>query len=373
MLGPGTNVVATSSGRGVADAGTAFHRVPQIESLRGFAALYVFVGHMVVSLDLLRGAAAMPFKFGGEIVMLFFLVSGFVVMLSVVRAPHLTFPAYLRKRFTRIYPIFLLSLAVGYLVTREMGLDLPTLLGNIFMLQDYTQAKPGTLFSTYRNPALWSLSYEWWFYLMFWPILRGVPEHRQLGFVTAVGMVAAVLYTLAEFQPLLFVALFPTWWWGAEMGRDVARTGSPRMRRILFAAGWTVACWALIVAATALRSRSSLSLSVHPVLELRQVGITMVYLAIVALFTWPRTLGFLRRMRPFHILAPISYGLYALHAPMVLLVSEWPAVAPVRGVVCVALALSLAFVAERLWQPAAKAGIDRMIAVFSRSRWGRTA
>jgi peptidoglycan/LPS O-acetylase OafA/YrhL len=43
-----------------------------------------------------------------------------------------------------------------------------TLLGNIFMLQDVISLKPNVISAVYMgNGVLWSLSYEWWFYILY--------------------------------------------------------------------------------------------------------------------------------------------------------------------------------------------------------------
>ncbi len=329
----------------------AGQKITPIETLRGFAAIYVAVGHLVLSQNLVVGPGQIAFKFGGEAVMLFFLVSGFVVMFSVMRTPDMRFGEYLWRRATRIYPVFLLALLVGYLATWRAGVDWPTLIGNIAMLQDYDQAKPGTIVSTYRNPALWSLSYEWWFYMLFWPLTRLVAERFQLAAVTAGSAIAVLAYAWLEFQPLLFIALFPTWWWGAEIGRDVVRGQEPRMGRILIAGAVSAAVFGAIALADVLAT-GRVELSKHPVLELRQVVVTLIFLLPIALFGWQRVLRGLAKVPVFAALAPISYGLYALHYPVVLWTADLGLPLPVQVVLASILALVLAWFAERLWQPA---------------------
>ncbi len=329
----------------------AGQKITPIETLRGFAALYVAIGHLVLSQNLVVGPGQIAFKFGGEAVMLFFLVSGFVVMFSVMRTPDMRFGEYLWRRATRIYPVFLLALLVGYLATWRVGVDWPTLIGNIAMLQDYDQAKPGTIVSTYRNPALWSLSYEWWFYMLFWPLYRLVGERHQLATVTVASAIAALAYYWLEFQPLLFTALFPTWWWGAEIARDVVRGQEPRMGRIL-AAGAVTAAVLGAIALFDMLATGRVEISKHPVLELRQVTVTLLFLVPIAVFGWARVLAGLAKVPLFAALAPISYGLYALHYPVILWSAGFGLPPLAHAVLASLLALALAWFAERLWQPA---------------------
>lgn len=337
-------------------------RIEPLETLRGFAALYVALGHLVLSIALVSGPAQIPFKFGGEAVMLFFLVSGFVVMFSVLRAPRMSFAGYFWRRATRIYPIFLLALLIGYLVTWRDGVDWPTLIGNILMLQDYDQAKPGTIVQTYRNAALWSLSYEWWFYMMFWPLYRLVDERLQLALVTAASGAAALIYYWVEFQPLLFVSLLPTWWWGAEIGRDVARGETPRMVRILVAGSVTCSIFGGIALYDAL-ARGQLTISLHPVLEFRQVLVTLIFLLPIALFGWAKVMRSLSAVPFFAALAPISYGLYALHFPVIVWASSFELPPIAIAVLATAVAFPLAWFAERLWGPAVKAMLERWLGI----------
>jgi peptidoglycan/LPS O-acetylase OafA/YrhL len=54
-----------------------------LEAVRGGAALYVFLGHFIISLIVNKNSLFLiPFRFGQEAVILFFLMSGFVIELS---------------------------------------------------------------------------------------------------------------------------------------------------------------------------------------------------------------------------------------------------------------------------------------------------
>lgn len=334
-------------------------RIDGIESLRGFAATYVFAAHIAVLFAIAGPSTALFFKFGTEAVMLFFVVSGFVVMFSVQRTGISSYGAYFRKRFTRIYPLFLLSLLVAQILTWAQGVDWRALLGNIAMLQDYAQGRPGTIVPTYRNSPLWSLSYEWWFYQLFWPIYRFVPRNRQLQLVTAVGIAATWCYFVVKFQPLLFIALFPTWWWGAELSRDLL-DGEIRWQRILVAASISTASFGATIIAT-LAMQGHVSLVDDPTFEFRQSLDVLAYLGIAALFGWARTMGSLNRVSVFRRLAPISYGIYALHYPLVIFAGSLGLSGWTAALCCVPATLALAAFAELVFQPWAKRLLDALV------------
>lgn len=250
--------------------------------------------------------------------MLFFLISGFVIMYSMELASDRSFSAYFSRRFFRIYPIFLLSLAVGYACSGEVNVDYRTLAGNAFLLQDFSLVKPGVLFDPFcGNIPLWSLSYEWWFYLMFFPIYRYLSKDKQIIVVTTISIVSIIMYNLVPFQPFLFPAYFPLWWAGAEIARAM-RSGLPiPYRRILISLGIVAFAFAVFAGLDHLRS-GLWSVGHHPFLELRHVA--AIIGMVVLLFICRRfpALAVERLVAPCAVVAPISYGVYALHYPLVI-------------------------------------------------------
>jgi len=150
----------------------------RLENLRGFAALYVLLHHISSSyLHLQQTFIGSFFRFGQEAVILFFILSGFVIAYSTASREPASYREYLFKRATRIYPIFLISLAIAwFLPVQEPHAHSnppPTwlwLLGNLAMLQDVS-TKPGVWIEPFfGNSPLWSLSYEWLYYLIFFPL-----------------------------------------------------------------------------------------------------------------------------------------------------------------------------------------------------------
>jgi peptidoglycan/LPS O-acetylase OafA/YrhL len=309
-------------------------RLRRLECLRGAAAFYVFLHHYVHVVVTPHAAWAWVgkfFKFGQFAVLLFFVVSGFVIYYSsIARDPELGFRAYFIRRFRRIYPPFLLALLITWIAEcvyqGTLADPMPVeLLGNVLMLQDTNVA---SWFEPYlRNAALWSLSYEWAFYLMFFATHLALKdrEHLQKWLVVLLSVIGFGTYWIAGNQISLFLMYYPIWWAGVEIARELVATGDVTLRKQLVPLGnLALMCglWAIPVY-LALRSGTPLVMWKHPVIEFRHFVTAGVIL--VAGLAWHRMkwIGFYRILGQFERVAPISYGLYIVHYPIVHIASKY--------------------------------------------------
>ncbi len=325
-------------------------KIGAVEAMRGIAATYVFLGHVAIEVIERGSPLLLPMLFGQEAVMLFFLVSGFVIVYSMEGARDKTFASYLDRRFFRIYPIYILSLALSALAYQKG--TVADFFGNLFMLQDFKYGKPGVLFDTFGgNVALWSLSYEWWFYLMFFPLWRYVPERLQFTLVSAVGMTAGALFFAVKFQPLLFLAYFPVWWAGVEMGRAVFRGQPIPFGRIITALCLLTAVFAAGAGLEIWQTRT-VSFGVHPMLELRHIAASLIFVVVLALYLRFRPFDVSPLLRPFEKLAPISYALYALHMPVIVYILADKPSKPVMALAMLTVPFMLAWFGEKPYQSA---------------------
>lgn len=114
-------------------------RLQSLDIVRGFAALAVVLYHYSVMLPhFAPGAQPIPFAFsrGGYGVHLFFVVSGFVILMSLERS---TARQFLVSRFTRLYPVYWLACFLTFAVltlSRSIPYDVTvrTFLVNLTML-----------------------------------------------------------------------------------------------------------------------------------------------------------------------------------------------------------------------------------------------
>lgn len=299
-------------------------RLDALESIRGFAATYVVAGH-ICNVYFHNPAWAFPFRFSAEAVVMFFLLSGFVVRLST--RDDSSVMDFFRKRIKRIYPLFVVSLGFSYLLAsagaHEWAPVLGSkLLGNLLMLQDFGYARPGVWVEQYYNEALWSLAYEWWFYVFFIALLKwgGTPFGRNFC-VLAAAAIAMIGHSIWPNQLSYFVVNFVIWWSAAEVARHYMQSGRIQMKNVW---PWCIAmlvlaaCWMPFVIGMPAQDRS---LGLYPILDLRRFMAGALFLALGWLWykRWHQggSAFFQRTFGPFKRVAPISYGIYILHFPVI--------------------------------------------------------
>jgi peptidoglycan/LPS O-acetylase OafA/YrhL len=344
-----------------------------LEAIRGAAALYV-VAHHAAALNGWTGPLKAVTAFGQEAVIVFFVLSGFVVALAQERTSQPEFAAYLRRRAVRIFPIYLLAIALaaglaGSNPDPRVRTDVATLVGNLFQLQDISSLKPGVLVDVFGgNFPLWSLSYEWWFYLGFYALWRWRPDSLRDRDVAAAGALAVLVYAVIPNQIALFVAYFPIWWAGARLSHHYLR-GEDRFRWSgLAPLAVVTGLWAAVVAVQFVGGEA-LSPGLYPVLPLRHaIGGGVAVLLALALCRrrpgWEATEVWL--LTP---LASLSYAIYVFHYPILASGLFAPLPPAVRLPVQLALILLLALLAERVVQPL----LNRLFAVGPRAPAGARA
>jgi peptidoglycan/LPS O-acetylase OafA/YrhL len=144
--------------------------LPGLELIRGLACLQVFVSHIFIVLMFHSRAKINPsywklevLNWSYESVIVFFVLSGYVIALSQQRKQRDSL-SFMTARFHRLGPLYLVAVAVSF------GLEAlfypppayTQLLGHLLFIQGSTLTP---VFNT--NAPLWSLGYEFYFYLIF--------------------------------------------------------------------------------------------------------------------------------------------------------------------------------------------------------------
>lgn len=327
-------------------------KLAALECLRGFAAIYVVAGH-ICNLYFMNPWWSLPFRFAGEAVILFFLLSGFVIRYSTKDTVGTS--EYLFKRVRRIYPLFALSLLLSYLLaslpTREWAPVNPwQLAGNLVMLQDFGFARPGVWVDQFYNQALWSLSYEFWFYIFFIVIIRTLRGMDQQSLaVAAIAVVGVGVQFLWPNQISFFATHLSIWWSGVRIAHEYRTFATVSLRRQGIWAGFMLFMAALWAIPLLNIPRSEWSFGLYPIMEMRRFAFAGIFIPAAITFAnqlWNRggrsvfrwTLG------PFGTLAPISYGIYAFHFPILVVLLTISAIhSPI--LYCVAALASIVVVA----------------------------
>lgn len=162
-------------------------RLTSIDALRGVAAIVVVLAHTVENASFV-GMASMPsgigivldrlFSFGRVGVTLFFVISGFCIHLQWARARaegkalQIHFFSFWKRRFTRLYPPFLVALGI-YLAAQTWNgtiawdaFDVYNLVSHLLMLHNFDVR---TIFSI--EAVFWTLAIEEQLYLAYFLLL----------------------------------------------------------------------------------------------------------------------------------------------------------------------------------------------------------
>jgi len=171
-------------------------RLDGLDALRGLAAMAVVLFHYTTRFDQLFGHESVPlvsFPYGHYGVNLFFIISGFVIFMTIERskAPM----DFVVSRFSRLYPAYWVAIALTFAITHWLGLP-----GHLVELK--TAALNGLMFHgmllrvPHVDGVYWTLEVELLFYigmfaLMVTSQLRHV--HRVLFLLLAVRLTYFVL------------------------------------------------------------------------------------------------------------------------------------------------------------------------------------
>jgi peptidoglycan/LPS O-acetylase OafA/YrhL len=329
-----------------------------LDSIRGAAAIYVVLHHWLPHLSSVpKWISKGVFAFGQESVMLFFLLSGFVIGLSCFRTSNMTFRNYFLKRFRRIYFPFIIAILLSTLIAFIQGyfikdFSLAELIGNLFMLQDISFIKPGTWFEPFLgNLSLWSLTYEWWFYMLFFAIYKLAfrSPYRFYG-IAALSIIAYSIYWIYPNQISLILTYFTIWWSGIELADlyfHKEKFNIVNLKPILIILGGLS-----VISFIPVFRAESIQFGLYPFLIFRHFFVSLLFVFLVWIVIHFKLDKHNNIIAPFSKISPISYGLYIFHFPLLIQFQGFPFVSPFFNEVFKALLLLvLAFLVEIKFQP----------------------
>jgi peptidoglycan/LPS O-acetylase OafA/YrhL len=316
--------------------------VPHFEVLRGLAALWVFASHVLTITDLhipviSRGALAVD---------VFIALSGFVIALMIINEAE-NYPRYIFRRFVRLYPLFIFAVILGmatlhlyatvigsspwaaeirpaFFTRDQNGANFfwTHLLLHLTMLHGVVPDEVLPQAPLMFSGPLWSISLEWQFYLV-------APFLVPLFHVTSARK---VLLAVSVLLGLVFLSVVGRHLWHAEVPSFlplklplfcvgiVCAVVWPRVkemdpRQLLVLVGV-----AAVISMALTSSRTAVLIWFATYFCAAAGGKTMITQAVESFVRLPAA----------RFLGRISYGLYVLHMPVLLMVAA-SIVVPIAG------------------------------------------
>jgi peptidoglycan/LPS O-acetylase OafA/YrhL len=308
-----------------------------LDLARGLAAVAVLVSHArVMTLDDWSGGSAIALSwygltaFGHQSVVIFFVLSGFFISRSIFSAHHRgnwSWAHYLTQRLTRLGIVLVPALiltslldlwGIGSEVAPELyagtsgnpmisfnvlsHLSLPIGLANLFFLQKVITEPLGS------NVALWSLAYEFWYYILFPCLWSGMQKTtKPSARVFQIAIAIAVLLLLNREGSYLFCV----WLMGAACAWISEKHVLPPVNRWVSIGGWTL--FLIVLALTVLKKFHGyedifLGFTFAPLVLLMSSRHVKPYSWAVGISKW---------------LSETSYTLYAVHVPIVVFMAAF--------------------------------------------------
>ena len=345
-------------------------RMPALDALRGVAALVVVLHHLTQFWHRAFPAHAQGFLeraltgVGHIAVVLFFVLSGFVLMLAHHSSRDTSFSPFVVRRIFRLYPAFLAAFAGAHLLNAVQSfIDAPVSLEGIIRDASLLFARENDL---QVDVVAWSLTQEMRFSLLFPLLVVVVLRWPRMTAAASVVIYVAVHLSLRHLGNASDVYL-PNDWRSNVLSTllylPVFLVGMIAARwRLEREATWKPAAWASVVA---VGSFMLLLLAGKAVRDDLLFGLICGALILAASGSSPLSAAL--DSAPFRWLGRISYSLYLVHFPLLALLFHGASsvragvVAALSGVI---LSLALATLLERtLERPAiawGRAAADRV-------------
>lgn len=178
-----------------------------MEGLRGLCAALVLYAHLFAPAPALDPQWAPPagfwwFNLGSAAVLMFFILSGYVIGLTVTgKATAESIRGYLARRALRLVPVVTIAVMMSWAFLPHTPAR--TVVGNLLFLQNSDPYPGGVTFDLMaNNPNLWSLNYEAAYYLAFIAVWRWTPRAfvvwsllLAVTFLSAAGWTSGALFS----------------------------------------------------------------------------------------------------------------------------------------------------------------------------------
>ncbi|NOV01330.1 acyltransferase family protein [Paenibacillus planticolens] len=189
-----------------------------LDFIRGLAAILVLMEHMGSRLFVGYGYLQNPNAYvkllyllnllGGPSVVVFFVLSGLFISRSVLKAifeNKWSWKSYLVSRLSRLYivliPALLLTCIADYFAINYFNyqryiddyyLNVKEFFGNLFFLQNFYVRSYGS------NGPLWSLGYEFWYYMLFPLLIMMLRNQRKVIKIVCLIIALSILFVVGK-------------------------------------------------------------------------------------------------------------------------------------------------------------------------------
>lgn len=312
---------------------------PQLDALRGIAAVMVVINHFVL-LGPLMWVSKSPLRvvaLGHEAVILFFILSGFVLTLQLTSCRRIAYRDYLIKRICRIYLPYLIVLLVTISLIEWIdvqpvpwaggwfnavwsgGFSGPEMTDHLLFVGQYK--------ANQMIPVIWSLIYEMRISLIMPPVVFWVARLSARGCVAAALAVSVASFGLvvAEGVDASNASFSSDWAMTAHYLGIFIIGATLAIHRTAWRAWLAKGCRTRVVLAASLGlyflSRSVLSVASGAVGQfLFDWCVTAGAMGIICTAMVSKRFAAFLAMRPIVLLGTISYSLYLTHTVVLLAV-----------------------------------------------------
>lgn len=267
-------------------------RLAELDAFRGIAAITVLLFHYTTKYNEAFGTPHMQYEFsyGHYGVQLFFVISGFVIFMTINKVG--SGMEFARKRFMRLYPTFWICMILTFVITRFGGLELfqrtmKDFLLNFTMIPSRLGAKP-------VDGAYWSLFPELLFYA-FILVVYQLRQLRNIELISAAWLGITILLLMVYPNKMLIMLTNARYSFLFIAGISFYRLRTESAR--------SLANHLLILASAAVSYLAG---------GLELLIVTSICFALFYLFVYGK-LAFLGSIRALTFLGMISYPLYLVH------------------------------------------------------------
>ena len=316
-----------------------------MDFVRGGSAIVVLLVHVYfvfISPHYDRKAVAHIMELSGSYaVMIFFIISGFMITSSVLRnidvnAGRFDGRKYLLDRLVRLYPALLFSLlltiGVFYLITgfRLHGSESFIIDGDFWLIRErvtlewdrlfissvYLQEIVPAWYAPNLNGSLWSLGYEFWFYILAFTFVNGLINKRV---VTGWLLSALIIFSLILLNNNSFFTYLLIWcagmFWALLYHRRETWSRDVKPALLILAVF-------IVLLLITIGTKNDFSIFLRPKLTvIGRIAQSLISWLIMLLGLWISLMLDGRKLKlgslPYS--AKFSYTLYAIHFPLLLL------------------------------------------------------